>query len=202
MRIDSYELGWRARFGMARATLSAFRTTSELGDVQSLNNGLILVRTAERISGVEGSLDVGDAKEPLRAGATATWITGRERPANVAASRLMTGYRVPPLKVTAYVEVSPVDRMQIRLQGLLSGDRDYRLNGVQSFGRRKVEQYTVFDIIGRYRLTERDTITVGIENLFDTQYFPVYSQLLRSNLNSSRVPANGATLTIGYRRDW
>jgi len=34
------------------------------------------------------------------------------------------------------------------------------------------------------------------------QYLPVYSQLLRSNLNSSRVPANGATLTLGYRRNW
>jgi iron complex outermembrane receptor protein len=202
VRIDSFELGWRGRFGAARATLSAFRTTSELGDVQSLNNGLILVRTAERIHGIEGSLNVGNAEDRVRAGATTTWITGRERPANAAASRPMTGYRVPPLKITAYVEISPADRLDIRFQGLLSGDRDYRLNGVQSFGRRDVRQYAVFDITGRYRPTDRDTITAGIENLFDTQYFPVYSQLLRSNLNSSRVPANGATLTLGYRRNW
>ncbi|MEH3040023.1 MAG: TonB-dependent siderophore receptor [Sphingomonas paucimobilis] len=201
VRIDSYEIGWRGRFGVARTTLSAFRTTSELGDVQSLNNGLILVRTAERIRGVEGSLDVGERTDRVRAGATATWISGRERPANAAASRTMTGYRIPPLKITAYVEVEPVDRLAIRFQGLLSGDRDYRLNGAQSFGRRDVEQYAVFDVTGRYRVTDRDTITAGIENLFDTQYFPVYSQLLRSNLNSSRVPANGATLTIGYRRN-
>ncbi len=129
----------------------------------------------------------------------ASWCS---RPAGATASRIMTGYRVPPLKVTAYVEVTPVDRLDIRVQGLLSGDRDYRLNVVQSFGRRDVEQYAVFDITGRYRPTDRDTITAGIENLFDMQYLPVYSQLLRSNLNSSRVPANGATLTIGYRRSW
>lgn len=202
VRIDSYELGWRGRFGTVRMTASAFRTTSELGDVQSLNNGLILVRTAERIRGVEGSLDVGAPADPIRAGATATWISGRERPANATASRPMTGYRVPPLKVTAYVEATPVDRLDLRFQGLLSGDRDYRLNGVQSFGRREVEQYAVFDVTARWRATDRDVITAGIENLFDTQYFPVYSQLLRSNLNSSRVPANGATLTIGYRRNW
>lgn len=202
VRIDSYEVGWRGRFGKARMTASAFRTTSELGDVQSLNNGLILVRTAERIRGIEGSLDVGDPIDRVRAGATATWIRGRERPATAAASRPMTGYRIPPLKVTAYVEVTPVDRLDIRLQGLLSGDRDYRLNRVQSFGRRKVEQYAVFDLTSRWHPTDRDTITAVIENLFNTQYFPVYSQLLRSNLNSSRVPANGATLTIGYRRNW
>lgn len=204
VRIDSYEAGWRGRLGAARTTLSIFRTTSELGDVQSLNNGLVLLRTAEQIRGVEGSIDVGrgGAGDRARAGATATYITGRERPAGATASRIMTGYRVPPLKVTAYVEVTPVDRLDIRVQGLLSGDRDYRLNGVQSFGRRDVEQYAIFDITGRYRPTDRDTITAGIENLFDMQYLPVYSQLLRSNLNSSRVPANGATLTLGYRRNW
>lgn len=202
VKIDSYEAGWRGRFGATRITVSAFRTTSELGDVQSLNNGLILVRTAERIRGVEGSLDAGGSDDRVRAGATITYITGRERLANAAVSRTMTGYRIPPLKVTAYVEFTPVDRLDLRVQGLLSGDRDYRLNGVQSFGRRNVEQYAVFDITGRYHPTDRDTITAGIENVFDTQYFPVYSQLLRSNLNSSRVPANGATLTLGYRRNW
>lgn len=84
----------------------------------------------------------------------------------------MTGYRVPPLEVTAYVEATPVDRLDMRFQGLLSGDRDDRLNGVQRFGRRKVEQYAGFDVTGRWRVTDRDIVTAGIEKLFDTRYFP------------------------------
>lgn len=114
----------------------------------------------------------------------------------------MTGYRIPPLKLTAYLEVSPLERLDIRFQGLLSGDRDYRLNGVASFGRRNVEQYTTSDLVARFRATERDLLTVGVENVFNEQCLPVYSQLLRNNLNTSRVPANGATLTASYRRRW
>ena len=107
VRIDSYEIGWRGRFGAARTTVSAFRTTSELGDVQSLNNGLVLVRTAERIRGVEGSLDVGAPQDRIRAGATATWITGRERPANAAASS--SSFRRPRSRIrsTAVGRASP-----------------------------------------------------------------------------------------------
>ena len=202
VKIDSYEIGWRGRLGAGRGTLALFRTTSDLGDVQSFNNGLILLRTAERIKGVEATIDVGAQPDPVRAGATATYITGRERAATASTSQPMTGYRVPPLKITAYVDVSPTDRLDIRLQGLLSGDRDYRLNGVASFGRRDVKQYTTFDLVGRYRVTDKDLVTVGIENLFNEQYLPVYSQLLRNNLNTSRVPANGATVTASFRRTW
>lgn len=202
VKIDSYEIGWRGSFGAARGTVALFRTSSDLGDVQSFNNGLILLRTAERIKGVEATIDVGAAPDPVRAGATLTYIAGRERAATATVSQPMTGYRIPPLKLTAYVQFSPTDRLDIRFQGLLSGDRDYRLNGISSFGRRNVEQYTTFDLVGRYRVTERDLVTVGIENIFNQQYLPVYSQLLRNNFNTSRVPANGATATASFRRTW
>jgi len=182
--------------------VALFRSTSDLGDVQSFNNGLILVRTAERITGVEASLDVGNAKDPFRFGGSVTYLRGREKAAAAPRWQNMTGYRIPPLKVTAYAEIAPTDRLNIRLQGLFSGDRDYRLNRVASFGRRKVESYTVVDLIARYDLTGKDQLTLGVENLLNTQYLPVYSQLLRSSTNTSRVPANGATLTIGYKRAW
>lgn len=202
VKIDSYEIGWRGSFGTVKGTVALFRSTSDLGDVQSFNNGLILVRTAERITGVEASLDVGNAKDPVRFGGSVTYLRGREKAAAATRWQNMTGYRIPPLKVTAYAEVAPTDRLNIRLQGLFSGDRDYRLNRIASFGRRKVESYTVVDLIARYDVTGRDQLTLGVENLLNTQYLPVYSQLLRSSTNTSRVPANGATLTIGYKRSW
>lgn len=60
----------------------------------------------------------------------------------------------------------------------------------------------MIDLIGSYRVTDQDTLTLGIENLLNKQYLPVYSQLLRSSSNTSRVPANGATMTISYKRNW
>lgn len=114
----------------------------------------------------------------------------------------MTGYRIPPLKVTAYVGISPAEGLNVRLQGLLSGDRDYRVGGTAGFGRRDVKQYVTFDLLGTYRLGEKGLLTAGIENLFNEQYLPVYSQLMRSSDNLTRIPANGATLTVSYRHRW
>lgn len=202
VKIDSYEAGWRGRFDRLAASFAAFRTTSDFGDVQSFNNGLILLRTAERINGAEATIDFGDVADTWRFGGTATYISGHEKAATAAVSQAMTGYRIPPLKLTAYVEYAPNETWDVRLQGLHSAGHDYRLNGVASFGRREVEPYTVFDLIGRYRLSDQDQVTVGIENLLNSQYLPVYSQLLRGNTNTSRVPANGATLSVSLKRVW
>ncbi|MET4683270.1 hypothetical protein [Brevundimonas faecalis] len=66
--IDSYERGWRGRYDRLSTSIAAFRTTSDFGDVQSFNNGLILLRTAERINGVEAlawpSVHDGEAWSP------------------------------------------------------------------------------------------------------------------------------------------
>lgn len=202
VKIDSYELGWRGRFDRLTTSVAAFRTTSDFGDVQSFNNGLILLRTAERINGIEAVVDFDLPQDAWRFGGTATYISGHEKAATAAESRDMTGYRIPPLKVTAYVEYAPGGAWDVRLQGLHSAGHDYRLNGVASFGRREVEDYTVFDIVGRYRISDRDQLTAGVENLLNTQYLPVYSQLLRGNTNTSRVPANGATLSVSLKRVW
>lgn len=202
VKIDNYEIGWRGTFGPVKGTLALFRTTSDLGDVQSFNNGLILLRTAERIKGIETAFDYGQTGDVLRFGATLTYIKGREKAATATQWQKMGGYRIPPLKVTGYVEVAPTERLNLRLQGLVSGARDYRLGGINSFGRRDVKSYAVIDLIGSYRLTDKDAVTLGIENLLNKQYLPVYSQLLRSSSNTSRVPANGATMTISYKRNW
>lgn len=202
VKIDSYELGWRGEFGTVKSAVALFRTTSDLGDVQSFNNGLILLRTAERIKGIEASLDFGDADDAIRFGGSLTYLRGREKAATAPRWQTMTGYRIPPLKVTAYAQYAPTERLNLRIQGLFSGDRDYRLNGAASFGRREVESYLLLDLIARYNVSEKDQLTLGIENLLNKQYLPVYSQLLRSNTNTSRVPANGATLTLAYRRSW
>lgn len=202
VKIDNYEIGWRGTLGPVKGAVAVFRTTSDLGDVQSFNNGLILLRTAERIKGIETAFDYGKSGDVLRFGAALTYIKGKEEAATATRWQKMGGYRIPPIKVTGYVEVAPTDRLHLRLQGLVSGGRDYRLAGVNSFGRRDVKSYTVIDLIGSYRVTGKDTITLGIENLLNKQYLPVYSQLLRSSSNTSRVPANGATMTVSYKRNW
>src|SRR5437868_2736303 len=48
-----------------------------------------------------------------------------------------------------------------RLQATFFAGHDYRLNGVDSFGRREVASYTTLDLISRYQISKKDTVTVG-----------------------------------------
>ena len=56
--------------------------------------------------------------------------------------------------------------------------------------------------MSRYQFTKKDTVTVGIENLFNREYYPLYSQLMRSGTNTSRLPAAGTVLTLTYQHRW
>ncbi|MBH3430893.1 TonB-dependent siderophore receptor [Pseudomonas alkylphenolica] len=202
VKTNNYELGWRGALGeQTLASLAVFYTTSNLGDVQSFNNGLILTRTKERIYGVEGSADWLTNDERWGAGGTFTWMKGREQP-DGGDWQDMTGYRIPPLKLTAYLQFKPSDVWSNRVQATYFDGDDYRLDGVASFGRRKVDGYTTVDLISQYQLSEDDQVSVGIQNLFNRSYYPLYSQLMRNSNNTSHLPAPGTVLTATYTHDW
>lgn len=202
VKTNNYELGWRGNSGDMLASLAVFYTTSELGDVQSFNNGLILTRTSEKIVGMEAGFDYLPDSTPWGGGATFTLMSGRERPQGSSSDQDMTGYRIPPLKLTGYVQYKPGSKWSNRLQATYFGARDYRLNGQTSFGRQAVTSYTTVDLISRYELTRQDTLTVGIENLLNRYYLPAYSQLMRNSNNTSRLPATGAVLNVSYSHRW
>lgn len=202
VKTNNYELGWRGELGQQTlASLAVFYTTSKLGDVQSFNNGLILTRTRERIYGVEGSADWLTHDEVWGAGGSFTWMKGREQP-EAGAWQDMTGYRIPPLKLTAYLQYKPDEDWSHRVQATYFDGDDYRLGGVESFGRRKVDGYTTVDIISQYQLSQDDQVSVGVQNLFNRYYYPLYSQLMRNSNNTSHLPAPGAVVTASYTHRW
>lgn len=202
VKTNNYELGWRGELGSnTLGTLALFYTTSKLGDVQSFNNGLILTRTKERIYGVEASADWLSDDEIWGAGGSATWMQGREKP-DGKDWQDMTGYRVPPLKLTAYLQYKPNFDWSNRLQATFFDSKDYRLDGMDSFGRHQVDTYTTVDLISQYQVSPDDKVSVGIQNLFNRDYYPLYSQLLRNNNNTSHLPAPGMVLTASYTHDW
>ena len=79
VKTDTVEIGWRGKFSNVMANVSAFQSQSDLGAVQSFNNGLTLLRTKEKIHGIEGGLDYFSANDRWRAGGSLTWMKGRER---------------------------------------------------------------------------------------------------------------------------
>ena len=202
VKTDTVELGWRGRFDNAAANLSVFQSQSALGAVQSSFNGLIMTRTKERIHGIEGAIDYAGGNDRWSAGGSFTWMKGRELPQGGTRYQDMWGYRIPPLKLTAYVEYKPRGTWSHRLQMTSYASKDYRLGGVDGFGRRDTSGYTTVDLVSRWKIDEKNNLVLGIENLFNRRYFPLYSQLLRNSNNTSRLPAAGAVLKVSYTHRW
>ncbi|MGB3069056.1 MAG: TonB-dependent receptor [Ottowia sp.] len=202
VKTNTIEIGWRGKFSNVIANVSAFQSQSDLGAVQSLNNGLSLLRTKEKIHGIEGGLDYFSPDDHWSAGGSFTWMKGREQPQGSSSYQDMTGFRIPPLKLTAYVEYRPDARWSHRVQVTSYASKDYRLDGKTGFGRYDTKGYTTVDLISQWKIDAKNKVSLGIENLFNRHYFPLYSQLLRSNNNTSRLPAAGAMLRISYIHTW
>ncbi|WP_311221837.1 MULTISPECIES: TonB-dependent receptor [unclassified Acidovorax] len=203
VKTNNLEAGWRGHMGPVAGTLAVFQSTSSLGGIQSYNNGLTLARTAERIRGIEATADHYWDGDRMAAGGSIAWMHGRERPQGATAYRPMTGFRVPPVKITAHVQYQPDARWMHRAQLTWFGSREYRLaDGVTQSGRAQVRGYATVDVMTRFKATPSDTVTLGVQNLFNRYYLPLYSQLMASGQNNSRLPAAGATLTVSYQHRW
>ncbi|MYN13789.1 TonB-dependent siderophore receptor [Pusillimonas sp. TS35] len=202
IKTRTVELGWRGQFSEVSAFVTAFQSWSDLGAVQTTDFGLTLQRNRERIRGIEAGLDYLTADERWGWGGSVAWMQGRERPQGSADYRDMTGYRIPPLKLSAYVDYRPSERWQHRLQLVSFASKDYRLDGRGAFGRRDTHGYTLLDLVSSYKLDRNSRISVGVENLLNRDYHPLYSQLMRSNNNASRLPGSGTTVRVAYTHRW
>ncbi len=202
VKTDTTELGWRGRWDNSLANVSVFKSQSDLGAVQSFNNGLRLARTKERIYGVEGGIDYFTDDERWSAGSTITWMKGEELPQNSSQYQDMPGNRIPPLKFTVYSEYRPSENWSHKLQATAFQGKDYRLNGVASFSRRDTNGYATVDLISRWKIDDESSVVVGVENLLNRYYYPLYSQLLRSDTNTSHLPASGTVLRVSVTHNW
>ena len=152
VKVDNYELGWNGDFDRVSSSLAVFYSTSDLGAVQSFNNGLSLARTKEEVTGVEATFGYLGQDEIWGFGGSATWMKGRETPQGRSEDQKMTGYRIPPLKLTSYISYNPSDTWTNRLQATYWGSQDYRLDGKESFGRYDAKTYTTVDLMLMLRI--------------------------------------------------
>lgn len=197
---DNYEVGVRGKWRGLNAGLAAFVSRSDLGRVTIENFSLVQQRTPERIYGIEAQAAY-RFNDRLNVGGTLAWLKGEQRVTGSEDSQALNGFRIPPMKITSYVDYRPFDWWQVRLQAMFSGERDDATDDGVSFGGRKVEDYTVVDLYSAFDVG-RGTLKVGLENLLNNQYYTVFGQLLRNSANTSHLAARGLTLRVAYSMEW
>jgi iron complex outermembrane receptor protein len=189
-----YEVGMRGEWRVVHPSIAVFYNTSELG-TSSAGFNQPVVRAPERVYGIEATLDVRPF-ERITLGTSTSWLEGKHDPNRDDIYTYLNSWRIPPVKVTSYVDVQTLSRWQNRFQVLYSGTRD-RFPNSNAFGERPVESYATVDWLSAVEMP-RGVIRLGIQNLLNRQYFTRDSQLLRVGGNLSYAAAHGAAFSLSY----
>ena len=156
-----------------------------------------LIRAPERIYGLEWIVDWQPGRTWL-IGGTASYIQGEYEDANRYIA--INSSRIPPLKLTAYVQNETLPGWNNRLQFLYSRNRDRALKDGLDGG--PISSYLTGDYISAVKIGS-GLLQVKVENLLNNQYFPVLSQYLAGfGSDSSNYAGRGLTLSINYRLNW
>ncbi|SDF88978.1 iron complex outermembrane recepter protein [Limimonas halophila] len=198
-KVDNFELGVRGRTRTAEASVAAFYSSSDNG--RTFDQDLNLVTQPERIWGVEATADY-DPTRRWGVGGTVTWLEGEvDTDDDDSFESDLPTTRIPPLKLTAHAEYSPVRWWDMRLQGLFSGDRTSDGTG---FGHGPVNDFTVLNLVSAFD-TGFGQIDVAVSNLLNNDFFPVSSQAsgrAPSNRPSTFTKAPGRRVSLTYSVEW
>ncbi|MEM8977647.1 MAG: TonB-dependent receptor, partial [Pseudomonadota bacterium] len=200
-RADNYEVGLRMSGTSWDATIVGYESRSDNGI--SFSPTLQIQKQPERIRGVEVSANV-RLSPTTRIGGTAAFINGVvDTNEDGDFNEDLPTTRIPPTKLTAYVEFSPTTWWSARLQALYSGNRDP--DSTAFGGTESVESYVVVDAYSSFKIGPGN-LEVGIKNLFNKDYTPVLNQAFdtspvgvanAASLGYSRAP--GRSMSLRYK---
>jgi iron complex outermembrane receptor protein len=200
-KVDNYEIGIRGQWDKLQASISGFYNYSDLGSAFNFNpdtDFLETVRAPQKVYGIEAAVDVQPA-DNWKLGGTVTWTEGENDEDNDGEFLALNSITVAPLKLTAYVENQTLKGWRNRLQLLFSGNRDRAFEDGVEDG--KISSYVTVDYISSIQIGQGE-LQIGIQNLFNNQYFPVYSQYFAPFFDSANYAGQGRTLSVGYRINW
>jgi iron complex outermembrane receptor protein len=196
-KVNNYEIGLRGNWDSLQASLAGFYNYSSLGtDFETIPGGpLRTIRAPERIYGVEAAIDW-QPIEQWSLGGTATWLEGENDEDRDGDYIALNSITIPPFKLTAYLENETLPDWRNRLQLLYSGARNRafqdEVDGVA------IESYLTLDFLSSVRIGGGELL-IGIQNLLNEEYYPVFSQYFAPFADSLNRAGQGRTISVNYR---
>lgn len=199
--IDSYETGLRFGGDDVRAELALFFVESTNGVSYVLNpanpTDASVRRAPDRVWGAELSADW-QASERWKLGGSAAWMEGEaDNNDDGSYETPLQNRRIPPAKVTGYVEHDLTEKWFVRLQGVWwDGRNEFPASvGLQRFHEGEVTSNFLVDLLSTYELP-LGRLSFGVNNLLNDDYYTNYSEGF--NRNDTYNKATGATGMIKY----
>ncbi|WP_158642621.1 TonB-dependent receptor [Chitinophaga japonensis] len=193
---NNYEAGFSSSIGKLSLEGAAYISTSNLGASYVMVNGKYEVaRSPEKVYGFEVAADYA-LLQCLSLGGSWSYTEGKREVNDQKV--YLGGDRINPPKVTAYINYTPLSHWMVRLQMLHAGNRKRfdPVNGRYSYGTGPMNAFTIFNLFTSYEPDSHSSFRVGVENLFNKDYFTIPSQWQADNL--AYVKGNGARINLGY----
>ncbi|GGG98998.1 TonB-dependent receptor [Pedobacter zeae] len=186
VKVNNYEAGFESRIAGLTLSASAYISTSKLGIevVYDPATGLFnTARNPEKIYGFEVAADY-RLIDVLSLSASYSYTEGKRDidkngKFNDAVDLYLNGRRISAPKVTASVTYSPLKVLDLTLNytGINSRDRFLKnANGVYNGNEGAVKAYHLFSFAGIYQVKKNTRLTLGIDNIFNQDYFPARAQ--------------------------
>ncbi len=200
---DNWELGVRFHGEGWRAGWNAFLSTAELGArlVANASGVYDVVREKSATYGTEFN---GELRLPARLGTFGGYIALLEgksdRDGDGQLDRRLPALNITAPKISLYWDKAWTPRFSTRLQSLSflkRSDPDNLPDG-------DFPGYTLVDLLASYRLADRQTVSIGVENLLDKQYISYFSDTFTGTAatNANYYAGRGRSLSVRYRLEF
>lgn len=193
---NNYEFGFSGGFEKLSYEGAVYYSTSKLGASYVYVDGNPQIsRSPEKIYGFEVSAKY-RLHSKIDVGVNYSFTEGKRELADKKV--YLGGDRINPPKLTAYTIFRPLENWSLFLQMINTSGRNKfePVNGAYTYGTGPVKSFTAFNFSSSYTFKEKSTIRLGVENLFNKDYYSVISQWQSNNMNY--VKENGTRLTISF----
>ena len=195
--IDNYEVGFTSVIDKFRMEFSAYRSTSELGTTNKYDaaTGIYMpVRAPQEIYGYEALAQYTFTND-LDMTATYAWTEGKDTKNDV----YLGARQISAPKGTINVNWSPVDEANLTLTYLYVGDRKRfeKKDGEYVGDQGPIDSYHIVNVSGHYNFAQNWDAFIGIENLFNQDYYPAKSQAY--TYSGYNVKGLGTTVNVGIK---
>ena len=193
--IDNYELGFSSDFEQVHFEFASYFSTSELGTTNKFDEatGVYMpVRAPQEIYGYEALINY-DINEAWAVNATYSWVEGKNTEADV----YLGAKQISPPKATVNINWNPNNDISLALNYLYVGDRKRfdPVDGEYVGDQGPIDSYQIVNLSGNYDFANDWSVFIGVENLFNQDYYPTKSQ--GYTYGGYNIKGLGTTVNIG-----
>ena len=193
--IDNYELGFSSDFEQVHFEFASYFSTSELGTTNKFDEatGVYMpVRAPQEIYGYEALINY-DINEAWAVNATYSWVEGKNTEADV----YLGAKQISPPKATVNINWNPNNDISLALNYLYVGDRKRfePVDGEYVGDQGPIDSYQIVNLSGNYDFANDLSAFIGVENLFNQDYYPTKSQ--GYTYGGYNIKGLGTTVNIG-----